>query len=376
MLSNLFIEVSMPFTRRSFIKSTASALALPSLFTANSSFAQSSEWKTYEITTAIKIDASNQKVLAWLPLPLITNTDYFKMLSINTDGNASRTSIFKTPTGDTQMLQAQWDVSDSTCNLSTTFVVTTRERNNVFNAADKTLLLNKEERKFWLRSTEFLPTDGIVLSTAKNIMQSLPKTANEIEKAKAIYNWVVENTFRSPTTKGCGIGDVKFMLETNNLGGKCADINAVFVALARSAGIPARDVYGIRINDSARGYKSLGRSGDISKAQHCRAEFFANGYGWIAVDPADVRKVILEEPTNLTINDPKVIAIRDYLFGNWEMNWMAYNYGHDIVLPNSALGNKGKINFLMYPQAETKEGRLDSLDPANFSYKISSKLLA
>ena len=366
----------MPFTRRSFIKSTASAFALPSLYMANSSFAQSSEWKTYEITTAIKIDASNQKVLAWLPLPLITNTDYFKTLSINTDGNASRTSIFKTPTGDTQMLQAQWDGSDSTCNLSTTFVVTTRERNNVFNAADKTLLLNKEERKFWLRSTEFLPTDGIVLSTAKNIMQSLPKTANEIEKAKAIYNWVVENTFRSPTTKGCGIGDVKFMLETNNLGGKCADINAVFVALARSAGIPARDVYGIRINDSARGYKSLGRSGDISKAQHCRAEFFANGYGWIAVDPADVRKVILEEPTNLTINDPKVIAIRDYLFGNWEMNWMAYNYGHDIVLPNSALGNKGKINFLMYPQAETKERRLDSLDPANFSYKISSKLLA
>jgi transglutaminase-like putative cysteine protease len=366
----------MSLTRRSFIKSTASALVLPSLYPYSSSYAQSSEWKTYEITTEITINTPNQKVQAWLPLPLITNTDYFKTQSINTDGNASRNSIFKTPAGDTQMLWAQWDGSDSSCNLSTTFVINTRERNNVFNAVDKTLLLSKEERKFWLRSTEFLPTDGIVLSTAKNIMQSLPTTASDIEKAKAIYNWVVENTFRSPTTKGCGVGDVKFMLETNNLGGKCADINAVFVALARSAGIPSRDVYGIRVNDSARGYKSLGRSGDISKAQHCRAEFFANGYGWIAVDPADVRKVILEEPTNLTINDPKVIAIRDYLFGNWEMNWMAYNYGHDIVLPKSALGNKGKVNFLMYPQGETKDGRLDSLDPTNFTYKISSKLIA
>ncbi|WP_231968636.1 transglutaminase domain-containing protein [Polynucleobacter necessarius] len=55
------------------------------------------------------------------------------------------------------------------------------------------------------------------------------------------------------------------MLETNNLGGKCADINAVFVALARSAGIPARDVYGIRIADSARGYKSLGKGGALPR---------------------------------------------------------------------------------------------------------------
>lgn len=366
----------MTLTRRAFIQSTASAIALPILYPYSSSHAQASEWKTYEITTEITLDAPNQKVRAWLPLPLITNTDYFTTQSIKTDGDASRTAIVKTPSGDTQLLSAEWDGSNSACNLSTTFVVTTRERNTVFNTVDKTLVLNKEEKKFWLRSTEFLPTDGIVLSTAKKITQTLPSNANDIEKAKAIYDWVVENTFRSPTTKGCGLGDVKFMLETNNLGGKCADINAVFVALARSAGIPARDVYGIRINDSARGYKSLGRSGDISKAQHCRAEFFANGYGWIAVDPADVRKVILEEPTNLTINDPKVIAIRDYLFGNWEMNWMAYNYGHDIVLPKSALGAKGKINFLMYPQGETKDGRLDSLDPANFKYKISSKLIA
>jgi transglutaminase-like putative cysteine protease len=184
---------------------------------------------------------------------------------------------------------------------------------------------------------------------------------------------VVENTFRDPTTKGCGVGDVKYMLETNNLGGKCADINAVYVALARSAGLPARDVYGIRVNDSVRGYKSLGKFGDITKAQHCRAEFFAKGYGWIAVDPADVRKVILEEPGNLNITDPKVTAIREYLFGNWEMNWMAYNYGHDISLPGSRLGAKGKIGFLMYPQAETFDGRIDALDPENFKYKITSR---
>ena len=362
----------MKISRRAFIQNTLGALALPSLYPF-SSFAEGDNWKRYEITTELSIDAPNQIVQAWMPLPLSKDTDYFKTISIATDGDAKQASVFKTPTGDTRMLWGQWDASSSSRNLVSTFLIATRERNTLSGQFNQALILSKEEHAYWTHATEFLPTDGIVKEKANQILKLLPKNASDIEKAKAIYNWVVENTYRDPATKGCGVGDVKLMLETNNLGGKCADINAVYVALARSAGIPARDVYGIRVDDSARGYKSLGRSADISKAQHCRAEFFAKGFGWVAVDPADVRKVMLEEPGNLTLNDPKVIAIRDYLFGNWEMNWMPYNYGHDIALPGSKLGGKGKIPFLMYPQGETKEGRLDSLDPVNFKYKITSK---
>ena len=54
------------------------------------------------------------------------------------------------------------------------------------------------------------------------------------------------------------------------------------------------------------------------------------------------------------------------------MNWLAYNYGHDVKLPGSA---GGLLPFLMYPQAETAEGRRDSLDPATFRYQITSKEL-
>jgi hypothetical protein len=50
------------------------------------------------------------------------------------------------------------------------------------------------------------------------------------------------------------------------------------------------------------------------------------------VDPADVRKVALEEPPgDLPLSDAKVEAARRRLFGNWEMNWLAYNMAHDIV---------------------------------------------
>ena len=51
------------------------------------------------------------------------------------------------------------------------------------------------------------------------------------------------------------------------------------------------------------------------------------------------------------------------------MNWIAFNDGHDVVLPGSA----GKpLPFLMYPQAEVNGVRRDPLDPAAFRYRMTS----
>ena len=95
--------------------------------------------------------------------------------------------------------------------------------------------------------------------------------------------------------------------------------------MARSVGVPAHDVYGIRVVKSEHGYVSLGANTDnITRAQHCRAEFWSPAYGWVPVDPADVRKVALEEPPgNLPLNSEKVRVPRERLFGYWEMNWLA-----------------------------------------------------
>ena len=108
----------------------------------------------------------------------------------------------------------------------------------------------------------------------------------------------------------------------------------------------------------------------MTRAQHCRAGFYAEGRGWVPVDPADVRKVALEEPPgNLRIDDPKVVAARRRLFGSWEMNWLAYNMGHDVALPNS---RGPKIPYLMYVNAETGGERLDQLDPDSLGYSITA----
>jgi transglutaminase-like putative cysteine protease len=199
---------------------------------------------------------------------------------------------------------------------------------------------------------------------------SITKMANAqtpLEKARSIYNWVVDNAYRDQATRGCGRGDIKSMLEKNNLGGKSADLNTLFVGLARAAGVPARNQYGIRIDESAV-HKCLGKYGNLSNAQHCRAEFYLAGLGWVPVDPADVHQLILDE--KLTHNHPKVISLREKLFGTWEMNWITFNHGDDIKLGNKS--GMGRLPFFMYPHAEISGKQQDSLSPAEFSYMITS----
>jgi transglutaminase-like putative cysteine protease len=267
------------------------------------------------------------------------------------------------------MLYAEWKSGETVPVVDVTSRFATRDR-----AVDPTRAnpgapkLSAAEIRLNTSATELIPTDGIVRETAQGIIKG---SKTDVEKARAIYEWVVDNTFRDPKVKGCGWGDIKTMLETRYFGGKCGDLNALFVGLARSVGVPARDVYGVRVAPSRLGYKSLGLgSPNASKGQHCRAEFFARGIGWVPVDPADVRKVALEEPPGkLALSDPKVVAARKRLFGGWEMNWLAYNTAHDVRLPNSGT----KIPYLMYTNGETGGKALDQLNPDAFKYTITAK---
>jgi transglutaminase-like putative cysteine protease len=192
---------------------------------------------------------------------------------------------------------------------------------------------------------------------------------------RALYDWVVDNTYREPTVRGCGIGDIKAMLESKNMGGKCADLNALFVGLCRSVGVPARDIYGIRVAKSKFPYRELGAgAADITKAQHCRADVWLQAQGWVAVDPADVAKVMRQEtPDWIKSTRHEVVSpVYEGLFGNWEGNWMAYNSAHDVALPGS---RATVLPFLMYPQAEVRGERVDSNDPDTFKYTITVREL-
>jgi transglutaminase-like putative cysteine protease len=353
--------------RRTLLKAVPAATLLATVPCAVR--AQSRDWRIFETSARLEIAENKGQVRAWMPLPLSQDTDYFKTLANSWSGNAEKVEIVYEPTYRAAMVSAQFKPGEAQPVIEVVSRFAVRER-NVELKPGAGMLATREEQALYLKPTELMPTDGIVKKTADDITRG---ARTDVEKARAIYEWTVENTHRNPKTRGCGIGDVKAMLETGTLNGKCADLNALFVALCRAVGVPARDVYGVRVAESPRGYKSMGKLGDITKAQHCRAEFYAQGIGWVPVDPADVRKVVLEERPNLGLNDDVVKQMRTFLFGNWEGNWLAYNYAHDVRLPGST---SAPLPFLMYPQAETANGRLDSLDPENFKYRIVSRQLS
>lgn len=359
--------------RRDFLRSAgivSAGLAIPRTARLLAEETPPTGWRTFEVTTYVEVLNPSGATRMWLPVPLTTLTPFQRTLANEFTADRGVAKLVQSKTDALGIVTAEFPAGQKPT-LTLKSRVATRSIAVDLSSPVKAPKVDRTELDHYLRPTRLLPTDGIVKETAAEITRG---ATTDVQKARAIYEWIVENTFRDPKTRGCGIGDIRFMLESKDLGGKCADLNALYVGLARAAGLPARDVYGIRVAKSELGYKSLGASSEnISKAQHCRAEVYLNAYGWTPVDPADVRKVVLEEPPgNRSLDDDMVKKARARLFGSWEMNWMAYNFAHDVSLPGSA-GNP--IGFLMYPQAETADGRLDSLDPDHFKYEIASKEL-
>lgn len=351
--------------RRNFLRSGLALGGATGLFAQD---AKSDGWRRFEVTTRVEVLKPSGVTRVSVPTALTTSTPYQKTLANTFQCEGGTAKIVESKADALGIVAAEFPAGVKPI-LTVTSRVATRDWSVNLAAPRGTERAKAAELRYFLRATRYLPTDGIVKETAMEITKS---ARTDLDKARAIYEWIVENTHRDPKTRGCGIGDIRFMLESRDLGGKCADLNALYVGLARAAGLPARDVYGIRISKSELGYKSLGASSEnVTKAQHCRAEVYLTEFGWVAVDPADVRKVMLEEPPgNRSIDDDMVKKARARLFGSWEMNWMAFNFGHDVALPGSA----GKpVPFLMYPQGETADGRLDSLDADAFKYEITSK---
>jgi transglutaminase-like putative cysteine protease len=309
-----------------------------------------------EIKTIIDVSAHPGAAEVWVPV--IETVSGYQQASpphLTCSGHAE---IVHDDRYGARMVRARWSAAGlKTLVLAQT--VETRDR-GVVKAS-----LTEAERRFWIQPTPSTPTDGIVRDLALAIVGA--KT-DPREKVRAIYDWIVDNTFRDPQTRGCGLGDIKSLLESKRFGGKCADLNGLMTGLCRAAGIPARDAYGIRFAPS-KFQNVLGPSTpDISHAQHCRSEVWLDGVGWFPVDPADVRKIVVE--AKVSVDSPGVKAERERLFGAWEMNWVAYNSATDLALPGASRAMEA--HFLMYPYGMTAGSDFDWLDPTAFSYAITA----
>ena len=358
--------------RRTFLAASAAlplATALARTARAQSFDPQPGRWRTFEMTTRVDMVKPAGVTRAWVPVPVV-DTPWQKPVSVQWTGNGRTMEQITEKKYGASLVYADWADGEKSPWVEVVSRFQTQDRAHDWSRKGVDKAESAATLALWTQPTELMPTDGIVKKTAEEIVQG---KSGDVERVRALYDWVVTNSYREPKVRGCGAGDIRTMLETGNMGGKCADLNALFVGMARSVGIPARDVYGIRVAKSSFGYKALGAgTPEVTRAQHCRAEVYLRDYGWVAMDPADVLKVMREETPEWikSTANSLIVPVNARLFGGWEGNWVGYNVAHDVALPQS---QGAKVAFLMYPQGETAEGRLDCLDPDNFKYRITAR---
>ncbi|EGT74184.1 transglutaminase-like domain-containing protein [Haemophilus haemolyticus] len=316
----------------------------------------------------------------WVPLPF--NGEYQQVKSIHFEGNYMNAYVTENNKYGAKTLFATWDKDAQKRDLKVTMVIETKDREPMVKGALENYTPPKDiqysvDVQEYLKATQHIKTDGIVKEFADKIVG---KETNPLKKAELIHRWIVKNMERDNSVLGCGDGDVEKILTTGVLKGKCTDINSVFVALARAADIPAREIFGIRLGAAEKmGKYSKGAFGsaneqgiaNVSGGQHCRAEFYLAGFGWVPVDSADVAKMRLAEKKSVEDKDTQAVA--KYLFGNWEANWVGFNHARDFDLyPQPELA---PINNFGYPYAEVGGDPLNSFDPKEFKYDYVSKKL-
>lgn len=307
---------------------------------------------TVTVDVDLKAPAEAKEVRLWLPYPLSDKTQ--NVTNVQLKGNHASASVLREGVFGNTILFAVWPGAVPSRKLTYSFDIT---RNELVTRdfAGTELPLSRREFRDYLATGLATATQEKVKARSASITKNIRTTG---AKARAIYDWVVDNMQRDPEVKGCGLGVIERLLETQK--GKCVDINTVFVVLARAANVPAREILGIRIPN--------GKEGDMTKSQHCWAEFYLPGYGWVVVDPADVVKAKFEQK----LSGEQLRPIREYYFGAVDESRISYGLGRGTVLNPPQQGKP--LNYFMYPYAEVDGKELnEDLYGFNIGYRISFK---
>ncbi len=182
--------------------------------------------------------------------------------------------------------------------------------------------LSPAERKRDLEPDRLVPLTGIIGETSAQQTKGID---DPLEKARALYNYVIATMKYDKTGTGWGRGDAAYFCTAKK--GNCTDFHGFFIGMARAAGIPARFAIGFPLPAKA-GAGTIG-------GYHCWAEFYVTGYGWIPVDASEAWK-----------NPEK----RGYFFGAHDVNRVEFTRGRDIDLAPKQAGDP--LNYSVYPYAE------------------------
>src|SRR5271154_4680532 len=178
--------------RRDFLWSAGIVSAGLPLLHADSLFAMDvapTGWRTFEVTTRVEVLKPSGTTRIWVPAALISRTPFQKTLSNSFAANGGTAKILKSKTDSLGIIAAAFP-SGAPPVLTVTSRVATKNIAVDLSAPGRASHENQADLDHFLQPTKLLPTDGIVKETAITITSG---SKTDVEKARAIYEWIVEN---------------------------------------------------------------------------------------------------------------------------------------------------------------------------------------
>ena len=196
--------------------------------------------------------------------------------------------------------------------------------------------LTSKEKQENLQPDALVPITGLPADLAVKVTEG---KAQPLDKARAIYDYVFTTLKYDKTGTGWGRGDVLYACDAKK--GNCTDFHSLFIAMARSQGIPARFEIGFPLPPDKHAAEIAG--------YHCWSDFYLDGKGWIPVDISEAWK----HPEK-----------RDYFFGSHDVNRVQFSMGRDLRLSPAQEGKP--LNYFVYPYVE-----VDGQEYSNVSLAFS-----
>jgi len=320
----------------------ALGISLPTVMLVSSPGAvNSAPSRTFDLTYSAEIHdlpAGTKEVDLWLPFP--QSDEYQKILSAKVNSAFPTKIETASQYGNKMVHLVVKNPTAATIPVTMEFTVERKERVQKNFMEVKTTNDGKAPQNLqrWLQADHLVPLDQRIREMSGEITAG-KKT--DVDKARSIYDYVLANMKYDKSGTGWGNGDIYWACDAKR--GNCTDFHALFIGLARTAGIPAKFEIGFPLPADKR-------EGEIA-GYHCWAEFWLNGYGWVPVDISEAWK------------DP---ARREYFFGAHDANRVQFSIGRDVTLSPQQAG--APLNYFIYPYAEV-DGKAFSQINKKFTFR-------
>ena len=185
--------------RRRFLQSAAALMThAAGSATLGAGQAELLPWRTFEVTTTVTVMNPSGSTRVWVPAALIISTPYQRTSSNDYHAPGGRARLDVAATDGLAIVSAEFPAG-VVPKLSVVSRVATRAH-AVDLARPMPLSADRKTLAHFLRATRLIPTDGVVRERAIEITRG---ASRDVDRARAIYEWIVEHTFRDPTVRGC-----------------------------------------------------------------------------------------------------------------------------------------------------------------------------